>query len=69
MRSRHTATGSIASIDEQENVRGGGEKEGGNDRDSTLKNMGELVPATCRCCWQQNLRVVAQKEHERADAC
>jgi hypothetical protein len=38
----------------------GKEREGGDDRNPTPMNMGELMPAVkSRCCWRQNLKVVA----------
>jgi hypothetical protein len=36
-------------------------REGGNGRDPTLKNIGELMPAVKSRCWRENLKVVAQR--------
>jgi hypothetical protein len=35
------------------------EREGGDGRDPTPKNKGELMPAVKYRCWRQNLKVVS----------
>jgi hypothetical protein len=47
-------------LQEQEILRRG-EREGGDGRDPTPKNMGALMPAVKSCCWRQTLKVVAQR--------
>jgi hypothetical protein len=47
-------------LQEQYN-RGVEDREGGDGRDPTPKNMGELVPAVKSRCWQQNFKLVAQR--------
>jgi hypothetical protein len=46
-------------LQEQENL-GLEEKEGGDGRDPTPKNMVELMPAVKSRCWRKKLKVVAQ---------
>jgi hypothetical protein len=38
-----------------------GEKEGGDGRNPTLKNVGVMMPAAKFRFWRQNLKVVAQR--------
>jgi hypothetical protein len=42
-------------------LRAGGEREGGDGRDITQKNISELMPAANSRYWRQNLKVVAQR--------
>jgi hypothetical protein len=39
----------------------GGEREGGEGSDPTLKNTSELMSAVKSRCWRQNFKVVAQR--------